>query len=619
VYPAGAKKNSGFCVVKLLHRTIHHVLFQCAVRNLFLQRPTLYFRPLRSLCSCGKTLTVLKTYSRSLASLAIGEFHAHITQLACAHCKRTFESEELQTIVPPNGKFAFDVMVYVGQALFVRSRNGKEIQRALGERNINLSRREIDHLGRRFIVYLALAHEQSQRELKQFMGSRGGYILHLDGTCEGDSPHLMTSIDERSRIVLGNVKLPSENAGQLIPFLRTIKQAYGKPIAMVHDMGSAILNAVKAVFPKVPDYICHFHFLKDIGKDLLGHDYGAIRRHLKTHAIRGHLRKTAKGFKQAIDADPDTLHRLHGYLASKPPHAAETPLTPLVMVYLIICWVLEARRESHGFGFPFDRPHFDFYRRVQEAYPELLGLKPKMADNASLLPLLLISRVLADQALAGTVLRMQHKVRVFDQLRAAMRIAQADNGNGLNDEGDPDITTIKQRVTRFRHSPEIKALAATNIAYRKMVGQIDKYWDKLFADPIQVVTNTGTVTLQPQRTNNIMEQFFRDLKRTDRKRSGNHALTKRLKTMLAQTPLVKNLDNPRYMEIILNGKANLAERFAEIDIVQVRKAHAEAQKSTQRYPRRMAEVFKIPHLPRELVKTMQKKRPPLKSNRLLRS
>jgi hypothetical protein len=36
--------------------------------------------------------------------------------------------------------------------------------------------------------------------------------------------------------------------------------------------------------------------------------------------------------------------------------------------------------------------------------------------------------------------------------------------------------------------------------------------------------------------------------------------------MLADTPLVKNLDNPRYMEILLNGKANLEELFAEIDL-----------------------------------------------------
>ncbi len=139
-----------------------------------------------------------------------------------------------------------------------------------------------------------------------------------------------------------------------------------------------------------------------------------------------------------------------------------------------------------------------------------------------------------------------------------------------------------------------------------MCQQIDKYWDKLFADPIQIVTKTGTVTILPQRTNNILEQFFRYLKRRDRKRSGNHSLTKTLTTMLAQTPLVKNLENPRYMEIILNGKATLAECFAEIDIHQVRKVFAEEKKVTKKYPKSMGRVFKITHLPRRLGMTQPK-------------
>ena len=46
-----------------------------------------------------------------------------------------------------------------------------------------------------------------------------------------------------------------------------------------------------------------------------------------------------------------------------------------------------------------------------------------------------------------------------------------------------------------------------------MIAQIDKYWDKLFADPITVNTPIGQVTIQPQRTNNLLERFFRDFKR----------------------------------------------------------------------------------------------------------
>ena len=77
--------------------------------------------------------------------------------------------------------------------------------------------------------------------------------------------------------------------------------------------------------------------------------------------------------------------------------------------------------------------------------------------------------------------------------------------------------------------------------------------------------------------------------------------------MLAQTPLVKNLENPPYMEILLNGKTNLAERFAEIDIIQVRKAFERAQRVTQKYPKRMAKVFKIPNLPQRLLETPLKR------------
>ena len=34
--------------------------------------------------------------------------------------------------------------------------------------------------------------------------------------------------------------------------------------------------------------------------------------------------------------------------------------------------------------------------------------------------------------------------------------------------------------------------------------------------------------------------------------------------MLADTPLVKNLDNPEYMKLLLDGKADLEELFAEL-------------------------------------------------------
>jgi len=97
----------------------------------------------------------------------------------------------------------------------------------------------------------------------------GGYILHLDGTCDGATPHLISVLDGITEIVLDNEKLSSENAEQLIPLLQGVKRAYGVPLAVVSDMGKGIALAVQTVFPHARHFICHYHFLKAVGKNLL--------------------------------------------------------------------------------------------------------------------------------------------------------------------------------------------------------------------------------------------------------------------------------------------------------------------------------------------------------------
>ena len=148
-----------------------------------------------------------------------------------------------------------------------------------------------------------------------------------------------------------------------------------------------------------------------------------------------------------------------------------------------------------------------------------------------------------------------------------MRIAPPSGRHGLNDEGQKgNIRTIEKRVKTFRAWLTRRKDYPQNPAAQKMIAQIDKYWEKLFADPITVETPAGPILIQPQRTNNILEQFFRSLKRANRRRTGNASSSRMLRTILAETPLVRNLENPSYMKILLNGKASLEEVFAEVDI-----------------------------------------------------
>jgi len=532
--------------------------------------------------------------------LAIGQFEALETQRHCPRCGEIYRSEELCALTPQRGQFGFDVIEHIGRALFVHCRSERAVQAELAARNIPISTSEIGFLGKRFILYLALAHRACQSALREHMGAKGGYILHLDATCEGDSPQLFSCLDEISQIVLGNRKMPTEESEHIIPLLRELKAAYGTPLALVHDMGRAILKAVATVFPTVPDYICHFHFLRDLGKDLFDFEYRTIRRYTQNFKAKATLSEAGKALQGRIDNEPALSDNLQTYLGRKPA-TNDNPqvLNPWVSAYLLVVWILEADRACEGFGFPFDRPHLMFYQRLREAYPVLKKLKAK---GVSTLPLSALYRVLSDAALHNLVTRIEQKITFFDRLREAMRIARPDCGQGLNDDGDGEIRTIESRVKAFRHSETIKALSASDISYQKMVKQIDKYWDKLFADPIAVDTPAGTVMIQPQRTNNLMEQSFRFLKRDGRKKTGQKALNRTLVAMLADTPLVRNLDNPDYMRILLNGKATLATRFADIDIQQVREEEQVNNNRFRKYPKNMRRLFRVPHLPRKIMK-----------------
>ncbi|MBA7551558.1 hypothetical protein ES705_44102 [subsurface metagenome] len=55
-------------------------------------------------------------------------------------------------------------------------------------------------------------------------------------------------------------------------------------------MGRALLSAISEVFPNTPHYICHFHFLRDLGKDLLEKEYSIIRNTLKKYGVTSQLR-----------------------------------------------------------------------------------------------------------------------------------------------------------------------------------------------------------------------------------------------------------------------------------------------------------------------------------------
>jgi hypothetical protein len=182
-------------------------------------------------------------------------------------------------------------------------------------------------------------------------------------------------------------------------------------------------------------------------------------------------------------------------------------------------------------------------------------------------PILPLSEIGNDSQISQSIIELRWRCRIFDQLRDAMRIAMPTGTKGLNDEGTGIvISTIKQAVKQFRKKIDKDASLATDKLSRKMVAQIDKYDKRLFADPIEVASPVGKTMIYPQRTNNILEQFSRGVRRGHRRKTGDNSMRRQLQTMLANTPLVKNLDNKKYLQLLLDGNASLEELFAELEL-----------------------------------------------------
>jgi hypothetical protein len=196
------EKNSGFRALILLKEFVDRLI--AGAGALFPKIPTVHFYPETQECpKCGSMPHVRKTRTKTVVTMDVGAFCAKETALFCPHDQTIFASEQLRSFVPERGTFGFDVIVEVGMALFVRCRNNQEAMKELAAKNVFVSERGISYLGRRFIVYLALlAHRQSQSRLRDLMARRGGYILHVDGTCEGDSPNLFCGLDGISELVL---------------------------------------------------------------------------------------------------------------------------------------------------------------------------------------------------------------------------------------------------------------------------------------------------------------------------------------------------------------------------------------------------------------------------------
>jgi hypothetical protein len=497
-------------------------------------------RPARSL-ACG---TVWRGGARAGKALGIGTFCARHVSLYCKKHRElgAWHSQELAELVPPHGTVAYNVMVEVGKLRFRENRQVQEIQQSLLDHHtIDLCRKEIELLINKFVFYLAAVHQESTELLNAQIKAQGGYILHVDATCEGDSPKLAASLDAVSGFVLYSVKLNTENKDEVVNFLKEIQSRFGAPHAVVSDMSKGIEAAVREVFGAIAHYVCHFHFLTAIGLLLLEKEHRALRQALSKAGVSGKLKAWARMLAKSFQTL--AIDKIDNYLAA-PEKLGKTREATEMLAYCLMLWILDHASEGHGYGFPFDHRYLSFYERLQAAQALLGEVKPyypAKTDNDALLWKLdhLLEKVIGDRALHNTVMQYKAKLTVFSNLRRALGAAPEPANNGLRQltitTSQQELQKIRTAVEAFRRALERQIQGPTDQSLRddliKVKERITEYGDRLFADPIVVEVNGEKRYFFVHRTNNIMEHHFRQFNYSYRRIHGNRSVRRNLENI----------------------------------------------------------------------------------------
>ncbi|MEM0136292.1 MAG: hypothetical protein QXU18_13880 [Thermoplasmatales archaeon] len=154
-----------------------------------------------------------------------------------------------------------------------------ERQILMESHGISISTGEISNISREFLLrfYCIYKLHMMDQDIDE-------YVLHLDGTGESDENVHMAK-DCVTGITMDAINMPSERDEYATPFLKRIKKAFQYPDAVMKDMAPAIRNSVAEVFPSILQIICHYHFVKDLGKELLS-SYSELREYmLSTKAL----------------------------------------------------------------------------------------------------------------------------------------------------------------------------------------------------------------------------------------------------------------------------------------------------------------------------------------------
>jgi hypothetical protein len=534
----------------------------------------------RTLCDdCQSPLRRQRASVHYPIGLLLGQPRVRSVQKQCPQCGRIYASEAYSELVPRHGNYAFDLIVEIGLARFLRHRQNLEIQKELDERwGLSLPCSTISELAQSFLDYLSAVHQSHIPGLKAQLHQAGGYVLHVDGTCEAGTEIIFNAVAGNCGWTLDGCKMKTEDATQIESLLRSCVNDFGKPLALVRDLSSQIEAARIQAMPEIPDLICHYHFLLNVGIKLCEKSHTKLNACMRRLKIRPALRSMRHDLvRHSKQKESLTSSQIEQLLLDPEQIAGIDQLQARrALAYILLSWLEDYESDLHGEYFPFDLPCLALYRRFCTAYEWLRHAIPANdLPNQFYSSLKTIMRHLSvaveDRELTAAAERLEKSASLFKELREALRLtpndckhrpvlrqrAIADNPLLALQRENFFIRWIEGLNARLIAESDSDCIEDLSIVW----SYLQKYQGKLIG---HVISDGHSQPFIVQRTNNLSEHRFGRIKQGLRRKLGTKNLARQVQAMRPEEFLADNLNYPEYLSIICGGSLdNLALSFAQ--------------------------------------------------------
>jgi hypothetical protein len=528
--------------------------------------------------ACGGPLNRQRSSTRYPLGVVLGQPQVRYIEKKCICCGKVHHPETYHQLVPPQGNYAFDLIVAVGLARFREHRQNEEIQQELQVRwELLLPSSTINELAHTFLDCLAAVHQARAPQLRKRLEEDGGYVLHVDGTCEPGTDTVFNAVAGNRGWTLAGAKMSGEDVKQIAGLLRRCVESFGTPLALVRDLSSQIGVAGKDALADVLDLVCHYHFLENVGSKLHEKPHAKLTAALRRLKIQPALR--------SLRMDLVRYSKQNGCLsAEQVTQCVQSPqllaeLEPLqarrTVTYLALRWLEDYAADLNGEYFPFDLPSLAFYRRGRKLYDWLVEVTGAAEfPKKELRTLATITRHLAplreDAEVVAAAVRLEKAEALFKELRGLLRLISDPHcpvlhrrvpadAPGIAEEMEKSFDTWKNQLHQ-RLASERDADKAVDL--QTVLGYLEKYRDKLVG---HVIPRAGRAEpFVVERTNNISEHRFGKAKQGLRRKLGAKKLTRLIQAMRPEELLIANLDDSEYLEILCGGNLeNLPALFAQ--------------------------------------------------------